>query len=157
MSKIYQLNSKLDFQKTAIATLKKVFSPTLFPRVLTNIQRQDFIKIFKKYAQICIFLPKNEQIFAKKTHLGNFDLGLFFFHQSNLSKKIILNLSDLTQEIENKTIYLKIFDGNGLPASSFVTNIFDDMFLCTDEQFEQKKQDVMDLYKGINKKKLLVQ
>ena len=66
MTKTYQIQNKIDFQKVAFATLKKVYSPTVLPRILTNIQNDYFIKIFKKYAQIDAFLPKNMQIFTKK-------------------------------------------------------------------------------------------
>ena len=159
MRKIYQIKDQSDFEKVAFATLKKVYSPTILPSVLTNIQNGKFKKIFKKYAQIDAFLAKNMQNFAKNVHFSNYDIGLFFYQKPNYNKKTILTLQDLTSQNNkiNDILFLEIFDGNGLFASSFVTNIFDDMFFCTDEQFLQKKSQIENQYKKLNKKNILVQ
>lgn len=134
--KIYKIK-KDDFERVAFATLKKVFSPTLYPKVLTNIGDAEFLKMFDKMAKIDVFLPKNVQNFAQKVHFGNYDIGLYF------SKR--------------KNIFLKIYDGNGLLAGSFVTNIFDDFLFCDDKKFLQKKCQLKRQYKNLNKQKLLIE
>ena len=135
--KKYKIIDDIDFEKVAFATLKKVYSPTLYPKILTNINKKQFLTLFEKYAQIDVFLPKNAQNFAKKVHFGDYDIGLYF--------------------VKYKNLYLKIFDGNVILAGSFVTNIFDDFLFCNKEQFIQKKNDVSKQYKKLKHKKLLVQ
>ena len=135
--KIYKIDDEIDFEKVAFATLKKVYSPTLFPKILTNNVDKKFLKFFEKMAQIDVFLPKNAQNFAKNVYFGDYDIGLYF--------------------VKRKQIFLKIYDGNGLPAGNFVTNIFDDFLFCSFDEFLQKKKGIQSQYKKLKNKKLLVQ
>ena len=136
--KKYEILSDIDFEKICYATLKKVFSPTLFPRVLSNYKNQKIEQIFTKKADfLCIFIEKS-QIFAKKVHKKDFDLGLFFYSK-------------------NKKTYLKLYDGTGHIASSFVTNIFDNFFAMDKIDFEKEKKIIEKQYSKINKSKLIVQ
>lgn len=135
--KIYKIKCDIDYEKVAFATLKKVYSPTLYPRILTNCFDEKFLKLFENFAQIDAILPKNAQNFAKNVRIKGYDIGLFFFNKEGYS--------------------LKIFDGNGLLAGSFVTNIFDDMFTCSNEHFFKKKKEITTQYKKLKVKKLLIQ
>ena len=135
--KTYKIKTDFDFEKVAFATLKKVYSPSLYPKILTNNLDENFLKIFEKMAQIDAFLPKNAQNFAKKVHFGDYDIGLYF--------------------AKRKSLFLKIYDGNGQLAGSFVTNIFDDFLFCDDNEFLHKKKQIKSQYKKLEHKKLLVQ
>ena len=135
---MYKICDSLDFEKACYGTLKKVFSQTLFPKILVNTQNHIFEKIFQKYAHFECFLMQNSQKFAKKVHLDCFDIGLFFF-------EIYGNL------------YLKIYDGNGYVAGKFITNIFDYVFSLDRVQFKNYKKEVEKMYKSLRSKKLLVQ
>jgi|GEM_PF-4398286 len=135
--KKYKIINDIDFEKVVYATLKKVYSPTLYPKILTNVNNKQFLTIFEKYAQIDVFLPINAQNFAKKVHFGDYDIGLYF--------------------VKYKNLYLKIFDGNGILAGSFVTNIFDDFLFCSNQEFDKKKFEITNQYKKLKNKKLLVQ
>ena len=136
--KIYRINSCQDYIKVAYATLKKVFSKSLYPRVLLNVKNSKIEQIFaKKCDFLCIF-EQNSQKFAKKTHQQYFDIGLFFFQK-------------------NGDTYLKIYDGNGLVAGSFVTNIFDNFFALSKKELIEEIKKINTEYKSINAKNLLVQ
>ena len=132
------IKTNRDIQKMCYATLKKVYSPTLYPRVLLNYKNKEIEEIFAKNIDFLCIFASNSQIFAKKVHNDDFDLGLFVY------------------EKYNKT-YLKIYDGTGHIASSFVTNIFDRVFSMTDLEFEAEKKYIKKLYSKIDKNKLLIQ
>lgn len=138
MSKIYIIETDFDFKKVCYATLKKVYSVTLFPRILINIENTNFEKNFKKKAYFQCFLCQKHNIFAKKVHLCDYDIGLFFYQK------------------QQKT-YLKVFDGNGLIAGKSITNIFDFFMQLNKLQFLEYKKQVNKIYNSLNKKKLLVQ
>lgn len=138
MIKIYKIETKLDFEKVCYAALKKVFSVSLFPRILINIENPIFEKIFKKKACFQCFLCPKRNIFAKKVHFCDFDLGLFFYKN------------------KQKT-YLKVIDGNGLLAGKSVTNIFDYAIQLNIDQFKEYKKEINKIYNSLNKKKLLIE
>ena len=131
--KNYEIKTKIDIQKMGYATLKKVHSPTLFPRILLNFKNQKIEEIFAKKANFDTILLSNSQIFAKKVHFANYDLGLFLYQKNN-------------------KIYLKLYDGTGHIASSFVTNIFDKVFAMTDLEFVKEMKAIDKLYAKISKK-----
>ena len=137
-TKKYEIKTKQDFIKMCYAALKKVYSPTLFPRVLANIKNKKIEQIFAKKADFLCIFEQNSQIFAKKVHNNNFDLGLFVYQK-------------------NKKTYLKLYDGTGHIASSFVTNIFDNIFSMDKILFQKEILQIEKQYSKINKSKLFVQ
>lgn len=138
MTKIYNIYSDVDFEKVAVSTLKRVFSVTLFPRVVSNIQNSVLTKNFAKNLDFECFFTENYANFAKKVHFGYFDMGIFFFKKQN-------------------KLCLKLVDGNGFPASSFVTNIFDYVFSLGQKDFENYKKNILMQYQSLDKNNLLVQ
>ena len=136
--KKYIINDEFDLEKVALATLKKVFSPTLFPRVLTNLKNNVLINNFENLIDFVYVSEQKSQNFAKITHTKCFDLGLFF-------------------DFFDDCYILKLYDGNGILASSFVTNIFDKIFSLNKEDFLKEKNFVLNSYKKLNKEKLLKQ
>ena len=132
----YEIKSNLDLEKVSIAALKKVFSISLFPRIIYNIENPIFLKKIKKKADFQCFLCQNIKIFAKNVHFLDFDLGLFFFKK-------------------NKKLYVKIIDGNGIVAGKSVTNIFDYVFNLSENDFLKFKNEINALYKSVSKSKLL--
>ena len=138
MNKTYKIKNDFDFEKVCYAALKKVYSVTLFPRILINIENDAFDKIFKKKAYFQCFLCEKQHIFAQNIHNMCFDIGLFFYKKQN-------------------NLYLKLYDGNGLSASKSITNIFDFVLNLDLENFLKFKKEINNLYGKLNKKKLLVQ
>ncbi|HAJ77779.1 MAG TPA: hypothetical protein DCO89_01760 [Clostridiales bacterium] len=138
MNKEYKINDDLDIEKVCYATLKKVYSVTLFPRILINIENGLFDKIFKKKAYFQCFLCSKQQIFAKKVHNCYFDIGLFFYKKRN-------------------KLCLKMYDGNGIMAPPSITNIFDFALSLNADEFLKYKKEINAQYGKLNKKKLLVQ
>ena len=138
MRKIYKIDCDINYEKAYYSALKKVFSVTLFPRILINANFKNFEKKLKKYADFIYFNAINSQIFAKKVHNGYFDIGLFFFKKAN-------------------DTYLKVYDGTGHLAGTFVTNIFDKIFAMNNKEFELEKINIQNQYKSLNKNKLLKQ
>ena len=138
MSKIYKICDDLDLEKVCYATLKKVYSVTLFPRILLNIKNDIFNKNFKKKAYFECILGQKYHFFAKNVHLRCFDIGLFFYQK-------------------NKNIYLKIVDGNGFNAGDSVTNIFDFVFQLSEKEFKNYATQINNDYRLLKNKKLLVQ
>ena len=138
MRKIYKIDCDINYEKACYSALKKVFSVTLFPRILINVNFKNFDKKLKKYAEFICFNAIDSQIFAKKVHNGYFDIGVFFFKK------------------DNKT-YLKVYDGTGHLAGNFVTNIFDKIFAMNNKEFELEKINIQNQYKSLNKNKLLKQ
>ncbi len=138
MRKIYKIDCKIDYQKAYYSALKKVFSVTLFPRILINQNFINFEENFKKYAYFECFEAKNSQIFAKNVHNSYFDIGLFFFRKQ-------------------QNLYLKLYDGTGHIASNFVTNIFDKIFAMGDNEFIKEKLQIQNDYKSLDISKLLKQ
>lgn len=138
MNKIYIIKDDLDLKKVCYAALKKVYSVSLFPRILINIENGIFNKIFKKKAYFQCFLCEKHKIFAKKVHFSYFDIGLFFYNKQN-------------------NFYLKIYDGNGLIASNSITNIFDYALNLDKNNFCTYKKKINKLYNKLNTKRLLVQ
>lgn len=138
MKSKYIIKTNLDFEKVSFATMKKICSETVFPRVLSNIQNPVFEKNFSKIADFEYFFIENKQKFAKKVHIFCFDIGLFF-------KKL------------KNGFELFVIDGNGFDAGSFVTNIFDNVFSMDNIQLETFKKEVFAQYERIDKKNLLVQ
>lgn len=136
--KKYLIKNDLDFEKISIATLKKVYSATLFPRVISNIKNMTFKKNFAKNIDFECFFEQNLRIFAKKVHFFDFDLGLFFFEK-------------------HKKTYLVLVDGNGRCAGKTVTNFFDNVFAMDFVQFEKIKSQVKFEYKKLASKKLLIE
>lgn len=136
--KKYQIKTEQDIEKMCYATLKKVHSPTLFPKVLFNFTNKKIDKIFSKKAHFDVFLQPNSQIFAKKVHFKDYDLGIFLLNK-------------------NGKTYVKLYDGTGHIASTFVTNIFDRMFAMTNLEFDCEKKIIDKLYSKTSKRKLLVQ
>lgn len=137
-TKKYKITSDSDFERVALGTLKKVFSPTLFPRVLTNLKNDILRKNFENIIEFSQINEQNSQKFAKFTHTRCFDLGLFFLCRDDC-------------------YLLKIYDGNGYLAGGFVTNIFDLMLSFSDDEFLTEKTKVLSEYKKLNKKKILKQ
>lgn len=135
--KKYVIQNKIDIQKIGYATLKKVHSPTLFPKVLLNFKNKQIEEIFAKKVHFDSFFISVSQIFAKKVHFSDYDLGLFLYQK------------------KGKT-FLKLYDGTGHLASSFVTNIFDKIFLMTDLEFDREMKAIDIIYEKTNKKKLFV-
>ena len=138
MSKIYKICDDLDLEKACYAALKKVYSVTLFPRILLNLKNDNFIKNFKKKAYFECFLEQKYQFFAKNVHLKCFDIGLFFYQKS-------------------KNFYLKIVDGNGLSAGDSVTNIFDFVFQLKGNDLINYTTQINNDYLSLKNKKLLIQ
>lgn len=138
MTKIYDICSDLDFEKVAVAALKMVYSVTLFPRVVSTIQNSVLAKNFAKNIDFECFFTQKYANFAKKVHFDYFDLGIFFFQNSKKTK-------------------LKLVDGNGLSANSFVTNIFDYVFSLDQNELKNYKEHVIKQYQSLDKSKLLVQ
>ena len=138
MSKTYKIEFETDIEKVCYAVLKKVYSDTLFPRILINIESDAFYKNFKKKAYFQCFLCKNKQFFSKMVHNRCFDIGLFFFKKAN-------------------NLYLKIYDGNGLMASFSITNIFDFVLNLNNKDFLKYKKEINLMYNKLNRKNLLVQ
>lgn len=136
--KRYIVKDNFDFEKICYATLKKVYSTTLFPRILINIQNSVFDKNFQKKAYFECFFTQKSAIFSKKVHNCCFDIGLFFY-------KTKINY------------HLKIYDGNGLCAGKYITNIFDFCFSLNENEFVDFKKNIDKEYKKLNSKKLLVQ
>lgn len=136
--KKYQIKTEQDIEKMCYATLKKVHSPTLFPKVLFNFTNKKIDEIFSKKAHFDVFLQPNSQIFAKKVHFKDYDLGIFLLYK-------------------NGKTYVKLYDGTGHIASTFVTNIFDRMFAMTNLEFDCEKKIIDKLYAKTSKRKLLVQ
>lgn len=135
-SKIYQIKTELAYEKVCYATLKKVFSVTLFPRVLLNIQNPVFDKIFSEKLDFECFFTQKFNEFSKKTHIFDFDIGIFFFEK-------------------DKSLFIKLIDGNGLLAGSFVTNIFDKVMNMSQNEFEVYKKQIDDSFSKLDKNKLL--
>lgn len=138
MTKIYDICSDFDFEKVAVAALKRVYSVTLFPRVVSNIQNSVLAKNFAKNIDFECFFTQKYANFAKKVHFDYFDLGIFFFKKQD-------------------KLCFKLVDGNGLPASSFVTNIFDYVFSLGQKDFENYKKNILMQYQSLDKNNLLVQ
>ncbi len=136
--KKYLISSNFDYEKVCYATLKKVFSVTLFPRVLFNIQNPAFEKNFAKKLDFECFFEQKFKNFAKKVHNFDFDLGIFFFEN-------------------DKKNYIKLVDGNGKLAGSFVTNIFDNVFSMSKNEFQRFKTKIDYEYSKLDKTKLLVE
>ena len=136
--KKYQIKTSQDIQKMCYAALKKVYSPTLYPRVLLNFKNKKIEEIFAKKAYFDAIFISNSHFFAKKVHNTDYDLGMFLYQK------------------KDKT-FLKLYDGTGHIASSFVTNIFDRTFSMTDLEFDLEKKYIKKMYSKINKKKLLIQ
>ena len=136
--KLYEIKTDEDFQKVAVATLKKVFSVSIFPRVLTNSISPTMQKIFSNRIELVCVNQLAIQKFAKMTHFSYFDLGLYFFKKDN-------------------NVFLKIFDGTGHSASSFVTNIFDKIFALNPDELLQETLAIQKKYDLLDKSKLLVQ
>src|SRR5574344_209537 len=132
-NKIYLINDEIE--KVAYATLKRVFSATVFPRILTNckVGIEDFIE-GRAFCKIC--LDKNYREMARLTHKKDFDIGIFFYKKDN-------------------KLLLKIIDGNGLTASDFTINIFDKFLLDEKLNFIYEKKLLDNTYKKLNTKKLL--
>ena len=136
--KLYKIKTDIDFQKVAVATLKKVFSVSLFPRVLTNLSSKQMEDIFSgRIELVCVNLQKSQK-FAHMTHFSCFDLGLYFFKKSDV-------------------MFLKVFDGTGHLASSFVTNIFDKVFSLNIADLKAETLAIQKKYDTLDKSKLLVQ
>ena len=113
---IFCIKTKLDIKKVALATLKRVYSDTVVPRVLINSHIDSFIKHTNGTIFLCqIDLPQNK--FKSFVHDKNYDLGLFFY--SDLGKN-----------------YVKIIDGTGRFACSRTVNIFLDIFLKDKNQLK---------------------
>lgn len=138
MQKIYYISKEDDFDKLAVGALKKVFSKTLFPRILANKDPFDFSKKFINLAEFGVFCTKNRQKFAKKVHMSDYDIGIFFFEKSS------------------KNCFV-VFDGTGQIASDFTTNTFDGVFCQNGTSFEIEKTQIFAKYARLDKKKLLVQ
>ncbi len=136
--KKYIIKSDFDFEKICYATLKKVYSVSLFPRILINAQNGIFEKNFNKKAYFECFFTQKSVIFSKKVHRDCFDVGLFFC------------------EKDKKTI-LKIYDGNGYCAGKSITNIFDFCLNLNVKEFQNFKKQIDESYKKLNRKKLLFQ
>lgn len=138
MQKFYIISTEIDFQKVAFGALKKVFSKTLFPKILAN-KRNGFLKTqIGKFAQFDTFCTQNEQTFSRHVHLFDYDIGLFFFK-------------------ENSRLCLKLFDGTGLEASDYTTNIFDGIFCLNNSEFQKEKSAIEKKYISLDASKLLVQ
>ena len=138
MIKKYLVSSNFDFEKICYATLKKVYSVSLFPRILINIQNDVFEKNFNKKAYFECFFTQKSVIFSKKVHKSCFDIGLFFYKKGS-------------------NLLLKIYDGNGFCAGKSITNIFDFCINLGMKEFEKYKKEIDKEYKKISRKKLLVQ
>ena len=135
-SKIYEIKTSLDYEKVCYASLKKIFSVTLFPRILINTQNLIFDKNFAKKLDFECFFTQNYRNFAKKVHFSDFDMGIFFF--SKFDK-----------------IFVKLVDGNGRAAGSFITNIFDNVMCMSNQKFEEYKNQIDKLYGELDQSKLL--
>ena len=116
----YIIKSKIDIKKIALATFKRVDSPTVLPRVATN----DFLDLLIEGTFGAVFLCKTDlslQGFKKYVHKKNFDLGIYFCSQNNKTVAIVV-------------------DGTGHFASSRTQSIFDDIMLKTDANFKNEKK-----------------
>lgn len=103
------IKTDLDLQKIALATLKRVHSYTVVPRVLINSHIDEFIKWTNGTIFLCqIDVP--QQSFKKCVHNKNYDLGLYFYKNGS-------------------QIFANVIDGTGSFACSHTQNIFLDMFL----------------------------
>lgn len=136
-NKLYEIKSISDIERVALATLKKTFSPSMLPRVLTN-KSFDGLDILSKFTDFRLFETDSSQKFAQSVHSKNFDLGLFFL-------KIGVKL------------FLKLFDGTGHRAGQFVTNIFDGLFSLDGKLLSLQKDKILREYDSLNQNKLIVQ
>lgn len=119
---IFCIKNKLDIQKVAFATLKRVHSQTVVPRVLLNNHLDEFIKHTYGTIFLCQIDLSIEK-FKRYVHNKNYDLGLYFYTQ-------------------NKKQYVKIIDGTGCFACTHTINIFLDMFLKSDVDIKKEKNNI---------------
>ena len=103
-----------------------------------NKKNSKIVDIFSKKCDFLIKFCDNSQYFSKITHKKYFDIGLYFFKKDSQT-------------------YLKIFDGNGLRACSFVTNIFDFFFSLSKTEFKKQAKQIEKMYEQLDVKTLLVQ
>lgn len=136
MAKVYLIESNFDFKKISYAVLKKVYSTTLFPRVLLNIQNSILSENFAKNIDFECFFCENLEKFKKSVHRMHFDMGLFFYNKNN-------------------TFNLKLIDGNGFVAGESVTNIFDYVFSLTSDGLKEYGKKILNDYNALDKSKLL--
>ena len=132
---VFCINTKLDLNKIALATLKRVHSYTVVPRVLLNSHIDDFIKLTNGTIFLCQ-IDLCEQNFKRFVHNKNYDLGLFFYKQDGKN-------------------FVKIIDGTGRFACTHTINIFLDFFIQNINQLKISKNLLKNLYKTPkNSKKL---
>ena len=121
----YILQKKSDYKKIAVATLKRVFSPTVVPRVLLNGHLDYFIKHTCGTIFLCQLNDVPKAKFKQYVHKKNYDLDLYFYNCG-------------------KYTFVDIIDGNGNFASKHTLSIFDDIML-------KSKRDVIDEFNLIIK------
>ncbi|MGN1212440.1 MAG: hypothetical protein ACI4TZ_00165 [Christensenellales bacterium] len=121
------IKTDLDLQKIALATLKRVHSYTVVPRVLINSHIDEFIKWTNGTIFLCqIDLP--QQSFKKSVHNKNYDLGLYFYKKGS-------------------EIFADVIDGTGSFACTHTQNIFLDMFLKNEEEVKIASKNLKKLCK----------
>ena len=124
---IFCIKTKQDLKKVVIATLKRVYSDTVVPRVLTNCYIDDFIKLSNGTIFLCqIHLDLNK--FKNYVHNKNYDLGLFFC------------------KINKKNVVI-VIDGTGNFACTHTLNIFLDIFLKNSDEIKIIKKSLKNQYK----------
>lgn len=124
---IFNANKKLDIERLALATLKRVHSFTVVPRVLINSCLDDFIKFTNGTIFLCQ-INLAEQKFKRYVHYKNYDLGLFFLKKDGKQ-------------------FVKIIDGTGQFACTHTINIFLDFFIQDKIQLKISKKNLKNLYK----------
>ena len=140
-TKKYYIFCDEQFERVAVSALKKVFSPTLFPRILANLKNDILIKNLEKFSGFQVIFQENSQKFANFTHSRCFDIGLFFKKIDDCGKEYLL----------------KIYDGTGHIAGDFVTNIFDKLLSISYDDFSREKCLIFNEYEKLDRSKLLVQ
>lgn len=133
-----EIKDEYDILRVFIATLTKVYSVTLLPRILCNAKVEFFDNNFSNFADYQIANENNQTKFAEFVHKKDFDIGLFFCYK-------------------NKKFILIVFDGNGYLASDFTKNIFAKLFFCKNEDLQLELEKIKKLYKKLNRKKLLIE
>ena len=132
----YIIKSKTDIKKIALATFKRVNSPTVMPRVATNRFLDVLIAGSFGAVFLCqIYLPL--QSFKRYVHAKNFDLGIYF-------------------SIQNNQLFATIVDGTGHFASNRTKSIFDDIMLKNNEDFKNEQKTQKNIAKNMNFDSLLV-
>lgn len=131
----YQQNNKKFYKNIAVATLIKVYSKTVYPRVLTNYIDKSMQKLFKNRV-FCYKYSGLQKYFAKHVHINKYDIGLYFYKNKN-------------------NIYCKVYNGNGQIYDNTIKSVFDNIIFRNYKNYKKNKKNIKRQYKKTDKTKLL--